>query len=79
MRQKNQARRWNGGNQCDGKELKKKMRTDSEHNTKHSNIQIIGAPEEEEKDKGPKEIFWEIIEKKKKKLPYMEMEIVTQV
>ena len=31
------------------------------HNIKHSNIQIIGVPEEE-KDKRAKEIFWDIIE-----------------
>ena len=61
MRQKNRARSWNGGNHCDRKELKEKKNEnrfrDLWHNTKHSNIQIIGVPEEEEKDKGPKEIF----------------------
>ena len=31
------------------------------HNTKHTNIQIIGVPEEEEKKKGSEKIFEEII------------------
>ena len=30
-------------------------------NIKHANIRIIGAPEEEEKGKGPEKIFEEII------------------
>ena len=33
-------------------------------NTKRTNIRIIGAPEEEEKKKGPEKIFEEIILKK---------------
>ena len=32
-------------------------------NIKHTNIQIIGIPEEEEKEKGSEEIFEEIIVK----------------
>ena len=45
-------------------------------NIKHTNIQIIGAPEEEEKKKGYEKIFEEITVKK---FPNMEKEIVNQV
>ena len=45
-------------------------------NTKHTNIGIIGVPEEEEKKKGSEKIFEEIIVKN---FPNMEKEIVTQV
>ena len=45
-------------------------------NTKHTNIQIIGVPEEEEKKKGSEKIFEEIIVKN---FPNMGKEIVTQV
>ena len=31
------------------------------HNIKHTNIRIIGVPEEDEKEKGPEKIFEEII------------------
>ena len=45
-------------------------------NIKHTNIQIIGVPEEEEKNKGYEKIFEEIIVEK---VPNMEKEIVNQV
>ena len=45
-------------------------------NTKHTNIQIIGVPEEEEKKKGSEKIFEEIIVEN---FPNMGKEIVTQV
>ena len=43
---------------------------------KHINIQIIGVPEEEEKNKGYEKIFEEIIVEN---FPNMEKEIVNQV
>ena len=43
---------------------------------KHTNIQIIGVPEEEEKKKGYEKIFEDIIVEK---FPNMEKEIVSQV
>ena len=45
-------------------------------NTKRTNIQIVGVPEEEEKKKGSEKIFEEIIVKK---FPKMGKEIFTQV
>ena len=45
-------------------------------NNKHTNIQIIGVPEEEEKKNGSEKIFEEIIVKN---FPNMGKEIVTQV
>ena len=45
-------------------------------NTKHTNIWIIGVPEEEEKKKGYEKIFEEIIVEN---VPNMEKEIVNQV
>ena len=45
-------------------------------NIKHTNIQIIGVPEEEEKKKGYEKIFDEIIVDK---FPNIEKEIVNQV
>ena len=45
-------------------------------NTKHTNIQITGVPEEEEGKKGSEKIFEEIIVEK---FPNMGKEIVTQV
>ena len=45
-------------------------------NIKHSNIRIIGVPEEEEKKKGSEKIFEEIIVKK---FPNMGKEIVNQI
>ena len=45
-------------------------------NIKHTNIQIIGVPEEEEKKKGYEKIFEEIIVEI---FPNMEKEIVNQV
>ena len=45
-------------------------------NTKHTNIRIIGVPEEEEKKKGSEKIFEEIIVEN---CPNMGKEIVTQV
>ena len=45
-------------------------------NIKHTNIQFIGVPEEEEKKKEHKKIFQEIIIEN---FPNMEMEIVNQV
>ena len=45
-------------------------------NIKHTNIWIIGAPEEEEKNKGYKKIFENIIVEN---FPNMEKEIVNQV
>ena len=45
-------------------------------NIKCSNIQIIGVPEEEEKNKGYEKIFEEIIVEN---FPNMEKEIVNQV
>ena len=46
------------------------------NNIKHTNIQIIGVPEEEEKKKGYEKIFEEIIVKN---FPNIEKEIVNQV
>ena len=46
------------------------------YNIKHTNIQIIGVPEEEEKKKGYEKIFEEIIAEN---FPNMEKEIVNQV
>ena len=43
---------------------------------KHTNIQIIEVPEEEEKKKGYEKIFEEIIDEN---VPSMEKEIVNQV
>ena len=45
-------------------------------NIKHTNILVIGVPEEEEKKKGYEEIFKEIIVEN---FPNMEKEIVNQV
>ena len=45
-------------------------------NTKHTNIQIIGVPEEEERKKGYEKIFEEIIVEN---FPNTEKEIVNQV
>ena len=45
-------------------------------NIKHSNIHIIGVPEGEEREKGPKKIFEEIIVEN---FPNMGKEIATQV
>ena len=45
-------------------------------NTKHTNILIIGVPEEEEKKKGSEKIFEEIIVEN---FPHMGKEIATQV
>ena len=45
-------------------------------NIKHTNIQIIGVPEEEEKKKGHEKIFEEIIVEN---LPNTEKDIVNQV
>ena len=45
-------------------------------NVKHPNIQIIGAPEEEDKKKDHEKIFEEIIVEK---IPKMGKEIATQV
>ena len=45
-------------------------------NIKHTNIQIIGVPEEEEKKKGYEKIFEEIIVEN---IPNIEREIVNQV
>ena len=46
---------------------------DLQDNIKHTNIQIIGVPEEEEKQKGYEKIFEEII---LEKFPNMRKEIV---
>ena len=45
-------------------------------NIKHNNIRIIGVPEGEERDKGPKKIFEEITVEN---FPNMGKEIATQV
>ena len=45
-------------------------------NSKHTNIRIIGVPEEEEKKKGSEKIFEEILVEN---FPNMGKEIVTQV
>ena len=45
-------------------------------NIKHNNIHIIGVPEAEERDKGPKKIFEESIVEN---FPNMRKEIATQV
>ena len=62
------------------KEKRKKRNEDSLSdlwdNIKHTNIRIIGIPEEEEKEKGPEKIFEEIIVEN---FPNMGKEIVTQV
>ena len=62
-------------------EVKRMKRTedslrDLQDNTKCTNIQIIGVPEEEEKKKGYEKIFEEIIVEN---FPNMEKEIVSQV
>ena len=49
---------------------------DLRDNIKHTNIQIIGVPEEEEKKKGYEKIFEEIIVEN---FPIIEKEIVNQV
>ena len=49
--------------------------TDLWHNIKHTNIRIIGVPEEEEKKKGYEKFFEEIIVEN---FPNMEKEIVNQ-
>ena len=49
---------------------------DFQDNIKHTNIQIIGVPEEAEKKKGYEKIFEEIIVEN---FPNMEKEIVNQV
>ena len=46
------------------------------NNIKHNNIHIIGVPEGEEREKGPKRIFEEIIVEN---FPNMGKEIATQV
>ena len=46
------------------------------HNIKHTNIQVTGIPEEEEKKKGTEKIFEEIIVEN---FPNMGKEIVNQV
>ena len=54
----------------------KRIEDNLRYNTKYSNIQIIGVPEEEEKKKGSEKLFEEIIIKN---FPKMGKEIVTQV
>ena len=49
---------------------------DLQGNVKHTNIQIIGLPEEEEKKKGYEKIFEEI---RVENFPNMETEIVNEV
>ena len=49
---------------------------DTWDNTKHTNIQIIRAPEDEEKKKGSEKVFKEIIVES---FPNMGNDIVTQV
>ena len=49
---------------------------DFEDNIKHTNIRIIGVPEEAEKEKRPEKIFEEIIVKN---LPMIRKEILTKV
>ena len=46
------------------------------NNIKHTNIHILGAPEGEEREKGPEKIFEEIIAEN---FPNMGKEIVNQV
>ena len=61
------------------KEKRMKRREDSLRDfwdIKCNNIQIIGVPEGEEREKGPEKIIEEIIEKK---FPNMGKEIATQV
>ena len=62
------------------KEKRTKISEDSlrDHwdNIKHTNIRIIGAPEGEEREKGPEKIFEDIIIKN---FPNMGKEIATQV
>ena len=62
--------------------VKRMKRTEESHrdlwdNVKHTNTQIIGVPEEEEKKKGYEKIFQEIIVVEN--IPNMENEIVNQV
>ena len=62
--------------------VKRMKRTEESHrdlwdNVKHTNIQIIGFPEEEEKKKGYEKILEEIIVVEN--IPNMEKEIVNQV
>ena len=52
------------------------MKTDLWDTIKHTNIRIIGVPEEEEKEKGSEKEFEEIIVKN---FPNMGKEIATQV
>ena len=49
---------------------------DLQYNIKHTNIHVIGVPEGEEREKGPEEIFEEIIAEN---FPNMGKEIVTQL
>ena len=61
--------------------IKRVKRTYDSHidlwdNIKHTNIRIIGVPEEEEKKKGYEKVFEEIIVEN---FPNMEKEIVNQV
>ena len=58
--------------------MKRNENTLREHwdNIKHTNIRIIGVPEGEEREKGRKKIFEEIIVKN---FPNMGKEIATQV
>ena len=62
------------------KEKRMKINEDSLRNVwkniNHTNIQIIGVTEEEEKEKGPEKIFDEVIVKS---FPNMGEKIVTQV
>ena len=57
------------------KRIEKTLR-DLWDNIKHNNIRIIGVPEGEEREKGPKKIFEEIIVEN---FPNMGKEIATQV
>ena len=65
-----------------GKKKKKKIKRNEDNlrdlwdNVKHTNIRIIGVPEEEDKDKGYEKILEEIIVEN---FPKMGKDIVTQV
>ena len=65
-----------GQNQVKRMERTENILWDLWDNNKHTNIRIIGVPEEEEKKKGYEKIFEEIIVEN---FPKMEKEIVHQV
>ena len=71
----------NGGNHCHSTEYRNKRRNEDSlrdlwTSIKHTNIHIIGVPEGEEREKGPKKISEEMIAEN---LPNTGKEIINQV